>query len=160
MAAVIQNSKEGGNGRKNYHLDTLREERGKIRAPKINNRIPHYTDSGVNQMKTTVYLSDFRAAFKRAGRSEQFTYEGLELIYDYIEEYERESGEEIELDVIALCCEWSELSPEDIIDQYSTDINTEGKDADEIAAEVEEFLLNETQLAGRTTAGNFVFVQF
>jgi hypothetical protein len=116
--------------------------------------------SGAHKMKTTVYLSDFRAAFNRAGRGEQFTYEGLELIYDYIEEYERESGEEIELDVIALCCEWSELSPEDIIDQYSTDINTEGKDADEMAAEVEEFLLNETQLAGRTTAGNFVFVQF
>jgi hypothetical protein len=111
-------------------------------------------------MKTTVYLSDFRDAFKRAGRGEQFTYEGLELIYDYIDEYERDSGEEIELDVIALCCEWSELSPEDIIDQYSTDIDTEGKDEDEIAAEVEEYLLNETQFAGRTTAGNFVFVQF
>ena len=111
-------------------------------------------------MIQTIQLSDFRTAFYNMGRKDQFTYEGLELVYDYIDEYERDSGEEIELDVIALCCEWSELSPEDIIDQYSTDIDTKGKDADEIAAEVEEFLLNETQFAGRTAAGDFVFVQF
>jgi predicted ArsR family transcriptional regulator len=111
-------------------------------------------------MKATVYLSDFRAAFNRAGRGEQFSYEGLELIYDYIDEYERDSGEEIELDVIALCCEWAESTAAEIIEQYDTDIDTEGKDEDEIAAEVEEYLLNETQLAGRTAAGDFVFVQF
>jgi NAD(P)-dependent dehydrogenase (short-subunit alcohol dehydrogenase family) len=47
-------------------------------------------------------------------RKDQFSYEGLELIFDYIEEYEQETGEQIELDVIALCCEWSEDTPEDI----------------------------------------------
>jgi hypothetical protein len=160
MAAVIQNSKEGGNRRKNYYLDPRRKEWREIRAPKIDNRIPHYTDAGVDQMIQTIQLSDFRTAFYNMGRKDQFTYEGLGLIFEYIEDYERDNGERVELDVIALCCEWSELSPEDILDQYSTDIDTEGKDADEIAAEVEEYLLNETQFAGRTTAGDFVFVQF
>lgn len=107
-----------------------------------------------------VRLSDFRSAFANMGRKDQFSYEGLELIFDYIEDYERDNSEQIELDVIAICCEWNELSAEDIINQYSTDIDTEGKSEDEISAEVEEYLLNETQLAGQTAIKTFVFVQF
>jgi len=111
-------------------------------------------------MKTTVYLSDFRAAFNRAGRGDQFSYEGLELIYDYLDEYERDSGEEIELDVIALCCEWAESTPAEIIDQYDTDLDTEDMTEDEIAAAVYEWLNDETIVAGQTAAGNLVYVQF
>ena len=111
-------------------------------------------------MIQTIGLSDFRSAFYRMDRKDQFSYEGLALIFDYIEEYEQGSSEQVELDVIAICCEWNELSPEDVIDQYNTDIDTEGKTDDEISAEVEEYLLNETQLAGQTAAGDFVFVQF
>jgi hypothetical protein len=111
-------------------------------------------------MKTTVYLEDFRAAFNRAGRGEQFSYEALELIYDYIEQYEWETGEEIKLDVIALCCEWSESTPAEIIDQYDTDIDTKGLDDDEIAAAVFDWLNDETIIAGTTSAGNLVYVQF
>jgi len=111
-------------------------------------------------MIQTIQLSDFRSSFYNMGRKDQFSYEGLGLIFEYIEDYERDNGEQVELDVIALCCEWNELSAEDVIDQYSTDIDTEGMTDDEINAAVEEYLLNETQLAGRTTAGDFVFVQF
>ncbi len=111
-------------------------------------------------MKTTVYLSDFRAAFNRAGRGDQFSYEGLELIFDFIEEHEQGNGEEIELDVIALCCEWAESTPAEIIEQYDTDIDTEGKDEDEIAAAVFEWLNDETIVAGTTSAGDLVYVQF
>ena len=111
-------------------------------------------------MIKTITVSDFRDAFQRMGRKDQFSYKGLELIFDYIEDYERDTGEQVELDVIGICCEWSELSAEDVIDQYDTDIETEGKTEEEISAEVEEYLLNETQLAGQTAAGDFVFVQF
>jgi hypothetical protein len=51
MAAVKQDSKEGRDGRKNYHLDTLRKRRGKVCTPQVNNRIPHHTDAGACQMK-------------------------------------------------------------------------------------------------------------
>jgi hypothetical protein len=111
-------------------------------------------------MKSTVYPEDFRAAFNRMGRGDQFSYEGLNLIFDYIAEYESESGEEIELDVIGICCEWSESTPAEIIDQYDTDINTEGMDDDEIVAAVYEWLSDETIVAGTTSAGDLVYVQF
>ena len=109
-------------------------------------------------MKTTVYLDDFRAAFNRAGRGDQFSYEGLELIYDYIDEYERDSGEEIELDVIGICCEWSEDSPENIARSYDIDIS--GMEDEQIMSEVLGFLRDETQVAGVTNANTIVYVQF
>ena len=57
-------------------------------------------------MKQTVTRSDFIDAFRNAGREDNFSYEGLCALYDWLEEL----GEEYELDVIALCCEFSEYS--------------------------------------------------
>lgn len=111
-------------------------------------------------MIQTITLSDFRDAFRRMGRTDQFSYEALELIFDYIESYESETGESQELDVIGICCEWAESTPAEILDQYDTDISTEGKDNDEIAAAVYEWLNDEMILAGTTSAGNLVYVQF
>ena len=37
-------------------------------------------------MKTTLSVYDFRDAFTRAGRKDQFSYDALGLIYDYLEE--------------------------------------------------------------------------
>lgn len=111
-------------------------------------------------MIQTVTLLDFRSAFHNMGRKDQFSYEGLELIFDNIEEYESDTGEPQKLDVIGICCEWAESTPAEIIDQYDTDISTEGKDNDEIAAAVFEWLNDETIVAGTTSAGHLVYVQF
>ena len=59
-------------------------------------------------MKTTVTLHDFRDAFNDSGRGTQFSYNGLEALFDFIEEMDEGSGTETELDVIALCCDFSE----------------------------------------------------
>ena len=59
-------------------------------------------------MKQTINQYDFTEAFRIAGRGEQFSYDGLIALFDYLEQYEEETGEELELDVIALCCEWCE----------------------------------------------------
>lgn len=61
-------------------------------------------------MKTTVSLYEFREAFRRCDRLENFCYEGLEALFDHLENYEQDCGEEIELDVISLCCEFSEYT--------------------------------------------------
>ena len=59
-------------------------------------------------MKKTINFYDFSDAFRKAGRNEQFTYEGQRAIFDYLEEYEDSTGEEVELDVVAICCEYME----------------------------------------------------
>ena len=58
-------------------------------------------------MKTTVNQTDFLDAFKKL-RPDNFSYEGLIALYDYIIEYEQDAEEEQELDVIATCCSYSE----------------------------------------------------
>lgn len=107
-------------------------------------------------MIQTIGLSDFRTAFHNMGRKDQFSYEGLGLIFDYIEDYERDNGEQVELDVVAICCEWAEDSPENIADQYGI----EAKDEDSLKQEVIDHLEYHTQYAGETPAGTLVYVQF
>jgi hypothetical protein len=60
-------------------------------------------------MKKTIGESEFKDAFKHAGRGSQFSSTGLSALWEYLEQYEQDTGEEIELDVIALCCEYSEF---------------------------------------------------
>ena len=65
-------------------------------------------------MKTTVSVYDFRDAF-RSIRPDNFSYEGQGLLFDYFEQFEEDTGQEMELDVIAICCDFSESSIEQII---------------------------------------------
>ena len=55
-----------------------------------------------------VNFSMFIDSFQRAGRKDQFTYLGLKAIYDYLTDLEYETDSDIELDVIAICCEYCE----------------------------------------------------
>ena len=59
-------------------------------------------------MKQTVNSSDFVDAFRTHNRMDQFSYEGLKALFEYLERYEEDTGEETELDVIAICCDFSE----------------------------------------------------
>lgn len=108
-------------------------------------------------MIQTITVSDFRDAFRNMGRTDQFSYEGLELIFDYIEEYEGITGEQVELDVIGICCEWCEQSPEDIAMAYNLEICVSEENT---LQTVLEYLHDETQVAGVTDAGTVVYVQF
>jgi hypothetical protein len=58
-------------------------------------------------MKQSVNEYDFVKAFKEC-RPNNFSRAGLFALFDYLEQYEDDTGEEIELDVIALCCEYAE----------------------------------------------------
>ena len=59
-------------------------------------------------------VNDFRRAFYDYGRGEQFSYDALDELFDYYEECD----EDMELDVIAICCDWSEYSTSELIESY------------------------------------------
>ena len=61
-------------------------------------------------MKQTINSYDFIDAFRAHGRKDQFSYDGLLALFEYLEEMEDGMGEDMELDVIALCCDFSEFS--------------------------------------------------
>ena len=70
-------------------------------------------------MKTTVNYNDFVDAFRRFDRANQFSRAGLRALFDHIEELEESTGEEYELDVIALCVDFMEFSTaEDAAKEY------------------------------------------
>lgn len=58
-------------------------------------------------MKETVDIHRFRAAFAEL-RPDNFSRPALVALFDYLDQLEQDLGEEQELDVIAICCEWTE----------------------------------------------------
>jgi hypothetical protein len=99
--------------------------------------------------------SQFRDQFHRAGRGDQFSYEALGLIFDYL----NDCGSDVELDVVGICCEFAEESPEGIAKDYGFDLEGCEDDAD-ISAAVLDYLHNGTSVVGTTSSGTFVYVQF
>ena len=59
-------------------------------------------------MKTTITEQNFIDAFYDYGRGNNFSREGLEQLFEFLEELEESTGEEMELDVIAICCDFTE----------------------------------------------------
>jgi class 3 adenylate cyclase len=60
-------------------------------------------------MKATVTYNTFADAFKNKGCADKFTSDGLMALFDHLEEREQDIGEEMVLDVVALCCEYNEF---------------------------------------------------
>ena len=75
-------------------------------------------------IKQTVTESDFRDAFQ-AIRPDNFSYEGLGALYDYLENLSEDIGDDIELDVIALCCDFTEYSEDAAREEFNIDPDIE-----------------------------------
>ena len=110
-------------------------------------------------MYQTINFYDFCDAFRSHGRENQFSYEALSVLFDFFEAFEDDTGEQIELDVIAICCEFSEDSFVEIAENYDIDL-TDCDDTEEKISTVEEYLNDNTYIAGETGAGTFVYQQF
>jgi len=93
-------------------------------------------------MYQSINLHDFREAFRNYGRSNNFSYDGLEILFDGLEQYEEDTGTAIELDVIALCCEYNEAD----LDEINQDYQQEFVDLDEAM----EWLQDQTWIVGYT----------
>lgn len=103
--------------------------------------------------------SQFRDEFRQCGRADQFSYEALGLLFDYFEEIDSD----YDLDVIAICCEYSEESVSDIARNYSIDLNDADVEADDYEEQcrqiVFDYLSDRTSVVGDTPSG-IVYAQF
>ena len=106
-------------------------------------------------MKQTITKSMFIDAFVKAGRKDQFSYDALCAIYQFITDIEYDTGEEYELDVIGICCEWTESTIQEVIDDYDIDIRW----TDDVAQDVEEWLRDRTSVAC-ADSDTIVYVKF
>ena len=76
---------------------------------------------------------DFIQEFKKIGRKDNFSYQGKKALYDYLNELSESIGEPIELDVIALCCEFTEYENlKEFNRDYSYNLGYDIEDIEEI----------------------------
>ena len=74
-------------------------------------------------MKDTINKDQFRNWFRSSEQYRRtFSYEGLSALFDYLEEMEESTGEELEFDPVALCCEYSEY---DTFEEFQEEYNGE-----------------------------------
>ena len=116
-------------------------------------------------MKTSVSYYDFQRAFERCDRANQFSREGLNTLFDYLEAYEDGTGEEIELDVIALCCDYCESTFAQVADDYSISIDyddcADDEERDEALKEqVLAHLNDHTTIVGEVNGDSVIYQQF
>jgi hypothetical protein len=82
---------------------------------------------------STVSRNDFFTAFHNMGRSNQFSYNAKDLLYNFLEDYSDSIGEPVELDIIALCCDFSEEEPAEIARNYDLNLDLDSEIEDQIA---------------------------
>jgi hypothetical protein len=100
----------------------------------------------------------FRDAFRNMGRQDQFSYEALNLLFNYFEEIETEDHP-IELDVISICCDYSEDTYEEIASNYSIE-DLEDLSVEDKKQAIEDFLNDRTLLIGQSIDNKLVYLQF
>lgn len=76
-------------------------------------------------MKKTINKYEFIESMQSYYDGNGFSYEGLSCLFDYLEEYEQETGEDLEFDAVALHCQFSEMTVEDFINYYYDDEDIE-----------------------------------
>ena len=107
-------------------------------------------------IQTIENASQFRDQFHKAGRGEQFSYEGLGLLFDYF----NDMGMDVELDVIGICCDYAEQHYSDIADAYGIELSPDDTEQEHIQ-QVKDFIEVETILVGQTSDQcNLVYQQF
>lgn len=107
-------------------------------------------------MKTTVSIYDFRQAFHDMGRGDSFSYDGYRVLFEALEEFGDSTGQEVELDVIALCCEFDEGTPEEIAEMYDIEIEDDGNELNNVM----DYLHDHTMVCGVTKTRTIVYQQF
>ena len=78
----------------------------------------------------TITLAMFRDYFYRSEQyKKNFSYEGLESLYNYLWEYSEVTGENIEMDIVAFSCDYSEYND---IQEFQKDYGEEYKTIEDI----------------------------
>jgi len=104
-------------------------------------------------MKMTLSLYDFRTEWARSSRKNSFSYNGLELLYDHLEE----TDPDYDLDIVELDSSWTEAGIDQILNDYDLGIDSKIENALERALEA----LNDKTIAlGITSEDTIVFLEF
>lgn len=102
--------------------------------------------------------SDFIDEFKAYNRQDNFSYKGLRVMFNALNEIAQDCEMVIEMDVIALCCDYNELSVDDVINDY--DIDLDDKSFDDKTDLVINYLHDHTMVLGNYDIDGVDYVLF
>jgi UDP-N-acetylglucosamine transferase subunit ALG13 len=114
-------------------------------------------------MFKAINFSDFCDSFESI-RPDNFSYDGLRVLFDYFDaEYDN-----VELDVIAICCEFNEASADEIIEDYGLDGFREKNGrfddwrvyGDRENEKIMDYLHENSIVIGECNNGNIVYMAF
>ena len=93
-------------------------------------------------MHQKIDFNDFNNAFLSI-RPDNFSREGLRILFEHFEQLETDTGAEMELDVIAICCDYTEATFEEITGDHDIDLSdTEEDDIPQAIADLPTGKLN------------------
>ena len=106
-------------------------------------------------MIETVTKSTFIDSFRSSDTyRDNFSYMGLDALYDYLEELEEDTGIQIQFDLVAICCDFSEYdSLEELIDDYDSIETLEDLEMKTTVIPIYEY-------DGKTETGGYIIQQF
>ena len=105
-------------------------------------------------MKQTITEFQFVEAFRHAGRESQFSVNARRALFAHLEDYEKETCFELELDPIGICCDFAEYpSALSAAEAYGFKDGIDSKDETAL-----EWLQNRTQVI--EFEGGIVIQQF
>tara|TARA_R110000868_G_C10609434_1_gene741267 strand:+ start:228 stop:605 length:378 start_codon:yes stop_codon:yes gene_type:complete len=111
-------------------------------------------NSKVDTMIQSVNFNDFKDAFRVFNRQATFSRQGLETLFDYLEEIDPD----YDLDVVALCCDYSEDTIAQVAENYGLELpadETQEQHADAVRA----YLMDHTSVVAEFD-GKFLYAQF
>jgi hypothetical protein len=81
-----------------------------------------------NMIMQEITKSQFIDKFNQI-RPDNFSYQGLSVLYDWLVEYYEEADNDYKLDVIAICCEYSEYES---LEEFNKDYDRDYESIDDI----------------------------
>ena len=95
----------------------------------------------------TVNEQDFVRAFDEMGRSENFSRMARRVLFEYFESLSDDLGQDIELDPIAICCDWGEYTERELLEHFGDQkAPSDPEKCEEEAAELAEELARDGTL--------------
>lgn len=89
-------------------------------------------------IKIELYVGEFLNMFDQYGRTDQFSVCAKEALYEHLEELSDDLGDDVTIDIVGLCCDWTEYSAGDLLRDYGKQYlpdDRESYDSDEAATE-------------------------
>lgn len=100
-------------------------------------------------MYQTISEYQFRDTFLQSDTyKNNFTYDGLSVLFDYLEQVEQDTGQEIPFDYVSIACEFAEDTAENIQRYYS--IEHDADDEGNLADAVRQYLEDNGAFVGET----------